>query len=63
MRISYYNASRAANDELEADPEDVFVFLEVGPMGYRAEYAMPFADFCELVRAQIDKPTRRKVAV
>jgi hypothetical protein len=61
MRISIYNPARATNDELEADPDDVFVRLDIGPGGYRMSYVVPFADFCELVRAQIDKPTKAKV--
>jgi hypothetical protein len=62
MKVPFYNPVRAGIDELEAEPDDVFVRLNIGPMGYRGEYAVPFADFCELVRAHINKPKKVKVA-
>jgi hypothetical protein len=59
VKIPFYNLTRAGIDEVKADPDEVFVHLEVGPLGYRGLYSVPFADFCELVRAQINKPTKK----
>jgi hypothetical protein len=67
MRVRFYNRSSFQVDEIEADPAMVFIRLNVysdvggGIPAYAQKLEIPFVDFCELVRAQIDKPTKTKV--